>query len=262
MRPGLDGSVSEVADLGFSLARITFVRTESRNRVAGLLVAVTIAAVTLAGCGSSAVGPVASLPPSVKPTHVLPTTPTTAPAVTTTSAPATFPATPPSVGVFGPVTAIGDSVMLDALPDLQLDIPGITVNAAVSRQFVAGEALLAQLKADDQLGNTVVVGLGTNGPVTSADFDNMMSILADVPRVVFVTVHVDRPWQDEVNQVLYSGVMAYPNAVIADWATLAAGNPEWFGSDGTHLGIGGIGAQALAQLITTACEHIDTVAAA
>ena len=111
-----------------------------------MLVAVAIAAVTLAGCGSSAVGPVASLSPSVKPTHglpITPTTPTTAPAVTTTSAPATLPATPPSVGVFGPVTTIGDSVMLDAVPDLQLDIPGITVNAAVSRQFVAGEDLLA-----------------------------------------------------------------------------------------------------------------------
>jgi hypothetical protein len=39
--------------------------------------------------------------------------------------------------------------------------------------------------------------------------------------------------------------------VIADWASLAAANPQWFGADGTHLAIDGPGADALASLITT-----------
>jgi hypothetical protein len=43
--------------------------------------------------------------------------------------------------------------------------------------------------------------------------------------------------------------------VIADWATLAANNSEWFGSDGTHLAIDGPGAQALASLITTTLSN-------
>ena len=34
---------------------------------------------------------------------------------------------------------------------------------------------------------------------------------------------------------------ATPRVVIADWATLAAANPEWFGPDGTHLAIDGTG---------------------
>jgi hypothetical protein len=38
---------------------------------------------------------------------------------------------------------------------------------------------------------------------------------------------------------------------IADWATLAAANPLWFGPDGTHLAIDGTGADDLASLITT-----------
>jgi hypothetical protein len=98
----------------------------------------------------------------------------------------------------------------------------------------------------------VVVALGTNGPITATDFDTMMSDLAGVTRVVFVTVHVDQPWQDPVNAVLEAGVARYPNAVLADWAGLAAAHPEWFYSDGTHLPIGGPGAQALAALIATA----------
>jgi len=113
--------------------------------------------------------------------------------------------------------------------------------------------VVGQLKAVGALGSIVVIDLGTNGPVTAVDFDDMMSLLAGVSRVVFVTVHVDRPWQDEVNEALTAGVARDPTAQLADWAALAAAHPEWFGPDGTHLPIDGPGAQALAALIATAC---------
>ena len=96
----------------------------------------------------------------------------------------------------------------------------------------------------------MIVALGTNGPITDADFDNMMAILSGASRVVFVNIHVDQPWQDPNNAVIAAGVARYPNVYVADWATLAAQNPEWFGADGTHLAIDGPGADALASLIT------------
>ncbi len=175
------------------------------------------------------------------------TTTSTAPATTTTAT--TRPAGP-GFNV-GQVTAIGDSVMLDYQDPLQTSIPGIAVNASVSRQWSDGESILQTLKADGRLGADVIVGLGTNGPVTDTDFDNMMAILGGASRVVFVNVHVDRPWQDPNNAVLASGATRYPNVVIADWATLAAQNPQWFGADGTHLAIDGPGADALASLIAS-----------
>jgi hypothetical protein len=170
----------------------------------------------------------------------------TAPTTTTTT---TRPAGP-GFNV-GQVTAVGDSVMLDYQDPLQTSIPGITVNASVSRQWSDGESILQTLKADGQLGADVIVGLGTNGPVTDTDFDNMMAILGGASRVVFVNVHVDRPWQDPNNAVLANGATRYPNVVVADWATLAAQNPQWFGADGTHLAIDGPGADALASLIAS-----------
>ena len=75
-------------------------------------------------------------------------------------------------------------------------------------------------------------------------------VLDGASLVVFVIVHVDEPWQDSVNDVLELGVESYAGTELADWATLASTNPEWFGSDRTHLPIGGAGAQALAALIT------------
>lgn len=178
------------------------------------------------------------------------TTTSTVPPTTTTTT------RPPGPGFnAGQVTAVGDSVMLDYQDPLKTAIPGIIVDAAVSRQWSDGEGVLQSLKSGGQLGGDVIVGLGTNGPITDSDFDSMMSILGGASRVVFVNVHVDRPWQDPNNAVLASGATRYPNAVVADWATLATWNPGWFGSDGTHLAIDGPGAVALAQLVATTLSN-------
>ena len=175
-----------------------------------------------------------------------PTTTTTLPPTTTTTLP------PPGPGfVAGHVTAIGDSVMLDYQDPLQTDIPGINVDAAVSRQWSDGVQMLQELKASGQLGAEVIVGLGTNGPITDSDFDAMMQVLTGASRVVFVNFHVDRSWQDPNNAVLAKGASRYPNVFVADWANLAAQNPQWFGSDGTHLAINGPGATALAMLVSS-----------
>ncbi len=139
--------------------------------------------------------------------------------------------------------------MLDYAEPLSRDIPGIDIQAAVSRQWPAGEALVEQLKAQGRLGAVVIIGLGTNGPVTTADFDQMMADLQGASRVVFVTVHVDRPWQASVNSVLAAGAARYPRVVLADWYSLAQSHPGWLYADGTHLPIDGPGAQALAALV-------------
>jgi hypothetical protein len=177
------------------------------------------------------------------------TTTTTMPAPSTTTAPTLPPAGPGFVS--GHVTAVGDSVMIDYQAPLEADVPGVSVYASVSRQWGDGENVLSYLKAAHALGAEVVVGLGTNSPITDADFNSMMSILSGASRVVFVNTHVDRPWQDPNNAVLANGARRYPNVVVGDWATLATQHPEWFGPDGTHLAIDGPGATALASLVAS-----------
>ncbi len=190
-------------------------------------------------------------------TATAPTRTTTGPATAPTTAPTTTTTTADVPGTAGPgfnagqVTAVGDSVMLDYLDPLKAAIPGINVDASVSRQWSDGESILQSMKAAGQLGADVIVGLGTNGPISDSEFDAMMSILGGAKRVVFVNVHVDRPWQDPNNTVLAQGATRYPNVVIADWATLAAQNPQWFGADGTHLAIDGPGTGALASLVAS-----------
>jgi hypothetical protein len=165
------------------------------------------------------------------------------------------PKSPPSTCgagfVCGHVTAIGDSVMLDVQPDLVADIPGVDVEAAVSRQWDEGIALVQEMRAAGSLGSIVVIDLGTNGPVDAGQFQQMMSALSGASLVVFVTVHLppSYSWWQSVNQTLEAGVPMFADARLADFNALADQNPEWFGSDGVHMPVGGPGAQAMARLI-------------
>jgi hypothetical protein len=163
------------------------------------------------------------------------------------SSPTSGASSPP---VPGPFFAVGDSLMIDIQPYLQADLPGVTVDGMVSRQFESGIAIVQAARAAGTLGNVLVVELGTNGAVTSSDIDAMMQAAAGVRRVVFVNVDVQRSWEAADNAVIAAGVARYPGvAVLADWYSLSSDHPEWFEPDQVHLDPAG--AQAMAALITS-----------
>ena len=173
--------------------------------------------------------------------------PPTTGAAPTTAAPATSTTTNPAP-VSGPVTAVGDSILIDMQPNLEADIPGIAVDGLVSRQFETGIGVVQADRAAGTLGSVLVVELGTNGTVTSGDIDAMMQAAAGVKRVVFVNVDVPRSWEQSDNATLAAGVARYPGvAVLADWFSLSSPHPEWFTADQVHLQPAG--AAALAGLI-------------
>ena len=153
--------------------------------------------------------------------------------------PTPAPTTPPPPPPPARVTALGDSVMLDARVALQREVGSIDVDAVVGRQFSSALADVRSRLAAGQIGQEVILGLGTNGPISPHQFDQMMSLLSGVRRVVVVNVRVPRPWESEVNSVDAAGVHRWANAVLVDWHTASAAHPELFSSDGTHLGPAG-----------------------
>jgi hypothetical protein len=170
--------------------------------------------------------------------------PSSAPSSTTSSATSTVPVAP----IPGPVSAVGDSIMLDIQPYLAADVPGARIDGLVSRQFESGIAVVQADRAAGTLGNVLIVELGTNGSVTPSDFDAMMQAASGVKRVVFVNLTVPRSWEAPDNAVLAAGVDRYPGvAVLADWNAVSSGHPEWFTPDQIHLEPAG--AQALANLV-------------
>lgn len=134
----------------------------------------------------------------------------------------------------GAVTAIGDSVMLGVAEELMRKIEGTRVDAEVSRQ--AGGVLDRVQRLHDKgvMAPTVVIHTGTNGIITEEQLREMLDILSDRQRVVLVNTNVPRPWMKPNNRLIESVAADYPNAVIADWYSVSADNPEYFVSDGTH----------------------------
>ena len=126
--------------------------------------------------------------------------------------------------------------MLGAVGGLQKDIRGLTVvDAEVGLQVYAATDILKARRASGQLGDVVVVHLGNNGTFTNGEFDKIMRTLSGVDRVVFVNVTVPRTWEQPNNEVIAEGVTRYPNAVLVDWHSASADQPELFYSDGYHL---------------------------
>jgi hypothetical protein len=94
------------------------------------------------------------------------------------------------------------------------------------------------------LGDVVVVDLGSNGTFTSDQFDQIMSVLSGVPRVVFVNVKVPRSWEESNNAVIAGGVQRYQNTRLVDWYDASVNHPEWFQADEYHLQADGASAYA------------------
>jgi hypothetical protein len=163
--------------------------------------------------------------------------------------------------VKGPVTAIGDSVMIDAAPALEALLPQVTVDAEVSRSAIPGPGILSALAQSGHLGASILIDLGTNGGISTSVIGEMLDIAAG-RRVVMVTSHCGYcTYTAAGNAIIRSACVAARNCFVADWDSLAGAHPEWFsGGDGVHMGVGGKGAYAYARLVRTKLGVVQSTA--
>jgi hypothetical protein len=147
------------------------------------------------------------------------------------------------------LTAIGDSIMVDATPNLRARFPGLTIDAVAGRQVAVGIQAMLTLAWAGRLGDTVVIALGTNGPFSTSQFARIVA-LAGGRRMVMLTNYCPYcSWVPANNALIRSGCRQVPGCTVAEWQELAAANPGWFYADGVHMPIGGQGGQAYADLI-------------
>jgi lysophospholipase L1-like esterase len=141
---------------------------------------------------------------------------------------------------------VGDSVVLGAKQELQNAMPGIRVDAAVSRQFDGVLEVVGSYAEAGEIPGPLVVNAGVNGTFTDDDLDELFE-LAGEQTVLLVNAKVDRPWEDLVNGRLDAAAERHPTAVLVDWYSVGEEHPEWFTYDGSHLNPEG--ARAFAELI-------------
>ncbi|MGH9088055.1 MAG: acyltransferase family protein [Acidimicrobiales bacterium] len=178
-------------------------------------------------------------PPSTttSPPHVVGTTVTTAPP-------------PPPTGQG--VTAIGDSIMVDAAPYLQQSLSGIVVDAKVGQQLYQLLGQVQQLKSEGDIGTRLILELGTNGYYSPTQLESLLNALGPMKQIVLVNTRETRPWEQGVNQTIAQVAHSYPNTTMVDWYDASANYPQYFEPDGVHLD--GTGAKYYASLVVQALD--------
>ncbi|AYF97531.1 acyltransferase family protein [Protaetiibacter intestinalis] len=139
------------------------------------------------------------------------------------------------------ITAIGDSVMLAAVPELQAAFPGIQIDAAVSRQMSVAPDLIQGLRDAGALRPVVVLALGTNGSISVDALERVRQIIGPDRELVVVTAQAPRGWIPTVNQRLAAFAWQYRNVELADWYTAVQPHLGELARDQVHFGHVGAG---------------------
>ena len=133
------------------------------------------------------------------------------------------------------VTAIGDSVMIDAAPYLRQMLPGISIDAVVGQQFYQVYAAIPKLKAEGAIGDKVIIELGTNGPFSAQQLISLLHRLGPMRRIVIVNTCEPRSWSAYVNQAIAQVARTYPGVTVVDWNAIGHAHPSFFYPDDVHL---------------------------
>ena len=146
-------------------------------------------------------------------TSVPPASPAASPSATPSAVTAAAPTRVTGSGVF----AVGDSVLLASAVQLTAALPGISINAQVSRQVSVGLSIVQRLAAAGRLRPVVVFALGTNGTFTAQQMRQLVRAVGPHRELVLINTYEARSWEAGVNRVIAAAARRYPNVVMANW---------------------------------------------
>jgi hypothetical protein len=136
--------------------------------------------------------------------------------------------------------AIGDSVMLLAIPDLARS--GYKVNARGCRQWSEGLGVLRYYKRHRRLPHLVVMALGADWVITGQDVRRTLHVMGK-KRVLGLVVprELGGGTSHDADAVRHAWRAHQKRVVLLDWVRYGKGHPSWFQPDGLHLTFTGAG---------------------
>jgi peptidoglycan/LPS O-acetylase OafA/YrhL len=134
------------------------------------------------------------------------------------------------------ITAVGDSVMLAAAPELQAEFPGIAIDASVSRQMFEAEDIVQSIVSAGQMRPILVLGLGTNGWIEGETLEHVRAMLPPKTLMVVVNVQAPREWVPDVNATLEDFARQERNVELANWHDAIRPQIDVLASDEVHPG--------------------------
>ena len=152
------------------------------------------------------------------------------------------------------ITAIGDSVMLAAAPTLESQLPGVSIDAVVSRHLGTAPGIIqADLNAGT-LRKVVVIGLATNGPIDRSMLDQLRAEIGPQRELVLINAQAPRNWIAPNNTILSAFAQTYRNVELANWHDAAQSIFPLLARDQIHFGTSG--ARVFAGTIEDALQRL------
>ena len=142
------------------------------------------------------------------------------------------------------VTGIGDSVMLAAADRLYEKFPRGYFDAVFGSSIYECTDRLIELEAQNNLGDVLVLSVGTNSYIHPEDCVTIIEHSGGRPTFWLTTYGVS----NDSNEIMQSVVSQYDNAFMIDWESYAMPHPEWILDD--HLHPNDTGSLEYAQLIS------------
>jgi hypothetical protein len=151
-----------------------------------------------------------------------------------------------------PPLAIGDSVMLLAIPNLARI--GFKVNARGCRQFSEGISVIRHYKHQGRLPHLVVIGLGADWVITRQDIRRTLHILGP-KRVLGLIVPREEGGGTSHDADVARSIWHFhrKHIMLLDWVRFSRGRGGWFQPDGLHLTYAG--ASAYTKLISKSLPY-------
>ena len=147
------------------------------------------------------------------------------------------------------ISIIGDSVTQGSRGSLSVYFPNAVINAEGNRQLRKALPIFYEMKEKGELGDIVVVALGTNSD-KEIRVDVLEEIYENLDGRVMIILTVAIPYvvmEQQRNAALRKFADTHDNCHIADWYSTMKPHKEYFIGDDTHPQ--GLGTDVYAQLI-------------
>ncbi|MBR4315099.1 MAG: acyltransferase [Lachnospiraceae bacterium] len=156
------------------------------------------------------------------------------------------------------ISFIGDSVTQGSRGSLSVYFPNAVINAEGNRQLRKALPIFYEMKEKGELGDIVVVALGTNSD-KEIRVDVLEEIYENLDDRLMIILTVAIPYvvmEQQRNAALRKFADTHDNCHLADWYSTMKPHKEYFIGDDTHPQ--GLGTDVYAQLIfKTAIESLE-----
>ena len=130
------------------------------------------------------------------------------------------------------VTVSGSGIWLAWLSRAEIFLSKWSVMSTA--RSALGLAIIQTLAADGELRHYVVVGLGTNGPVSDTQIRQLSRLIGPDRDLILINTFGPMPWEASVNEVLDGAARHMTRVSLADWHAAIAGHTDLLWPDGIH----------------------------